>query len=355
MYAILRARKIKNRCQLTFSARHNFRLRSQRNVNGDRSHLNQILYNSLGINTKSALSCQKRMTDYYRSLGIKERENNVLMYEYVATASPEFFKELSPEKVEKWAGEQVDFIKSEFGNQLKLAVLHLDEKTPHLHFYVSTEMKSVKRYRNRYGTSEKETWTLNSKRYDPEFLRALQDRYAEANKSWGLRRGVHGSMRRNVSLKSFYKMIDRVMSTTYKKQIDQIINGIELTLGERRSIETIREKVREHLAPFMNNMAKQQKALKAVVKLDMHRLQVELLAERKRLKQEETDIAAMREVYAEAINSRLLDIQASEVILGQNVMLLNEVERLRTLYESGCNGGSGKISAAQSKREGFPG
>lgn len=329
MYAILRAKKIKNRDQLTFSARHNFRLRTQRNVNNDRSHLNQILYNPLGIDTKSAASCQEKITEFYQSLGIKEKENNVLMYEYVSTASPEFFKGLTPEQVGKWASDQTKFMKKEFGSQLKLAVLHLDEKTPHLHFFVSTEIKSVKKYKNRYGVSEKETWSLNSKRYDPDFLRALQDRYARANKAWGLQRGVKGSKNNNVPLKKFYTMVDRVMNTTYKKQIDKIIDEIEIKLGDRLSIQTIRDKVREHLSPFMEKMGKQQKALKEVVKLDMHKVQVELIEEQKKLKQDQAETVAMKEVYTEAINGRWLDIEANGILLEHNVLLTQEVERLR--------------------------
>lgn len=251
------------------------------------------------------------------------------MYEYVSTASPEFFKGITPEQIGKWASDQIKFMKKEFGSQLKLAVLHLDEKTPYLHFFVSTEIKSLKKYRNRYGVSEKETWSLNSKRYDPDFLRALQDRYAHMNKTWGLRRGVKGSKRKNIPLKKFYNMVDRVMATTYKKQTDSMVDNIELTLGERLSIEKIRDKVREQFLPFMKQLARQQKALKEVVKLDMHKMQAELIEEQKKLKQEEAEVFAMKEVYSEAINGRWLDIEANEILLEHNGLLTQEIERLR--------------------------
>lgn len=341
MYAILRAKKIKNRDQITSAATHNFRLRTQRNVNKDRSHLNQILYNPLGIDTESAASCQEKLTAFYDEIGVKEKQNNVLLYEYVAAASPEFFREKSGEQIAKWAGDQIKFMRSEFDGQLKLAVLHLDEKSPHVHFFVSTEVKSVKKYKNRYGVSEKETWSLNSKRYDPDFLRGLQDRYALANNGWGLRRGVKGSKRKNVSLKRFYAMVDRVMNTTYKTQIDRMVNDIEITLGERLSIDTIRDKVREHLLPFLNGLVKQQKALKEVVKLDIYKLQVELIADQKQLRLEQEDILSMREVYGEAINGRLLDIQANQVLMEHNAILIGEIDRLRKKYEPESDGDSG--------------
>jgi hypothetical protein len=287
------------------------------------------MHNPLGIDTDYTASCQEKITEFYQSLGVKEKENNVLMYEYLSTASPEFFKGLTPEQIGKWAGDQIKFMKKEFGSQLKLAVLHLDEKTPHLHFFVSTEIKSVKKYKNRYGVSEKDTWSLNSKRYDPEFLRALQDRYARANKTWGLQRGVKGSIRKNVPLKKFYSMVDRVMNTTYKKQIDSMVDSIELTFGERVSIEKIRDKVREQLFPLMNKLLKQQKAFKEIVKIDIHKMQTELIEEQRKLYQEQAEVSAMKEVYTEAINGRWLDIEANGILLEHNGLLTQEIQRLR--------------------------
>ena len=65
------------------------------------------------------------------------------------------FDGLSDEKVAIWAEHQLKFMKNEFGDNLQVAVLHLDEKTPHLHFLLSCEEKSLKVYKNRHGTSEK--------------------------------------------------------------------------------------------------------------------------------------------------------------------------------------------------------
>ena len=163
MYAILRAKKIKTKIQITNASEHNLRLRNQNNIDPDRSELNQILFNPLGIDQKSPSSFQEKLSEFYSDIGVKEKKDNVLLYEYVATASPDFFKNKSVKQIGKWASDQVKFMKDQFGTQLKLAVLHLDERTPHVHFFVSTELKSVKKYKNRYGECEKETWSLNSK------------------------------------------------------------------------------------------------------------------------------------------------------------------------------------------------
>ena len=44
-------------------------------------------------------------------------------------------------QVDEWAQKQLEFMKTEFGENVKVAVLHLDEKTPHLHFLLSTEKR----------------------------------------------------------------------------------------------------------------------------------------------------------------------------------------------------------------------
>ena len=333
MYSILRAKKLKTCQQITNASRHNLRIRTQSNIDPKRTALNQILFDSLGVDARSPSSLREKLAEFYASLGIKEKKGNVLLYEFVGTASPQFFDGKSGEEIRKWADCQVQFMKSEFGEQVKFAVLHLDERTPHIHCFVSTEMRSVKKYKNRYGVCEKETWSLNAKRYDPDFLMNLQTRFAEANKSWGLRRGVVGSKRRNVPLKEFYRMVDRVMSSSYKKQIDEVIGKVELTLGERLNLETVRDKFRELLLPYMNQLTRQQKAMKEILKLDLHKFQTELIAEQKKLNAERDEISEKRKVYAEAINRDLEQVKLNHELLAKNAALRGELDDMKRKYE----------------------
>jgi hypothetical protein len=333
MYAILRAKKIKTRAHITSASEHNLRLRTQSNIDPARTKLNRILFNPLDIDTKSASDFQEKLTEFYAGLHIKEKQHNVLLYEFVATASPAFFEGKTSEQIDKWASDQVRFMKKEFGRQLKFAVLHKDETSPHLHFFVSTELHSVKKYKNRYGECEKETWSLNSSRYDPNFFTQLQDRFAVANKSYGLKRGVRGSKRNNVTLKQFYKMVDRAMTTDYKQQIDTLIDKVELSVGDRLSIATIRDKFREYLQPYINQFAKQQKAIKELAKLDFKKLQETLITDQLKLKQEQEIVNARREVYAEAINSRSKEQSIDENMIAENTRLKQEIEELTTKYQ----------------------
>lgn len=100
-------------------------------------------------------------------------------------------------------------------------------KSPHLHFCVTTEHLSVKKYKNQKGEFHKETWSLNAKRYDPEFLAELHTRHALHNKPYGLVRGVRGSVRSNTPLKEFYRAVDKAMSTDYIKVLEEEISRLK--------------------------------------------------------------------------------------------------------------------------------
>lgn len=333
MYAILRAKKLKTKSQITNAIEHNLRLRTQSNIDPTRICNNRVLLNTLAVNLKSSTDFQEKLFSFYSELGIKEKTDNVLLYEYVATASPEFFKNLSSHQTAAWADDQVKFMQTQFGTQLKFAVLHLDEKTPHLHFFVSTEIKSVKKYKNRYGENFKESWSLNSRRYDPDFLTELQTKFASNNKIWGLTRGVKNSKRKNIPLKDFYRMVDKALSTNYKKEINTLIDDIQLSLGERLSIASVKEKIKEQLAPQINGLMKQHKAFKEMLKIDFRKLQQDLTTEKKNLDAISIEVEEKRALYKAAINGRMLDIQANEILMEQNLVLVRELDRLKNKYE----------------------
>ncbi|MBY4834060.1 plasmid recombination protein [Burkholderia dolosa] len=340
MYAILRTKKLKSRAQITRACQHNLRTRHQQNIDPERSELNQVLINTLDINIKRATDFQEKLSEHYKSLGIKEKKNNVLAFEYVATASPEFFKGKSIEFVGKWAGEQVKFMKDKFGDQLKFGILHLDEKTPHIHFFVTTELKSVKKYKNRYGECEKETWSLNSNNINPEFLQNLQSEYASNNKKYGLRRGVKGSQLRNVPMKHFYRAIDKIMRTSFKKQVEQVMEGFELSIGERLSMDKLRLKISEHILPYLNGSFRQQKAYNEFTKLDFHKLQEELIADRKKYQDSLEETAKLKVEYKEAINSKISDknnifgyTERMMKLEGENEKLKKELLEIKSRYE----------------------
>lgn len=220
MYNILRTKKIKSRANITEAAEHNFRTRTQPNIDKSRSGLNKILFNPMNVDTKKGTSLREALDEEYTKLGIKEKKDNVLMLEFVVSASPEFFENSN---TDDWANHQLEFFKSQFGENLRMGVLHLDETTPHIHFMVSTEQKSVKKYKNQKGEFHKETYSLNAKRWDPKFLENLHTAHAEHNKRFGLARGQYKSKGINKPVKDYYKELSQI-----KKEMENKVTQVEM-------------------------------------------------------------------------------------------------------------------------------
>lgn len=231
-YSITRGLKIKDRTQMASMANHNFRIKgAQDNVDASRSPLNRLLVNKLGVNTKSAGDLNTKLTAYYEELGIKERADNVLMLEFIATASPEWFEGKTPAQVDEWVEAQVAFFESEFGANLKIACLHLDEKTPHLHLAVSTEEQKTRRFKNRHGSGEKTSYSLNANRWNPEFFTGLQTRYSETNARFGLERGEYKSKAKH---KDLLEAVAELKAEDARKRL--VISGARKALKQTRDL-----------------------------------------------------------------------------------------------------------------------
>lgn len=299
-FNILRTKKINSRIKITQAAEHNFRLRLQHNIDPSRTKFNRVVVNSLGVDEKIANDFQNKLSDFYSSLGIKERADNVLMMEFVVSASPDFFTGKKESEILEWVNHQVDFMKKEFGDQLKLAIYHRDEKSPHIHFMIGTEMKSVKKYKNQKGEFHKETWSLNAKRYNPEFLSALHDRHAEWNKKYGLKRGVKGSAKKNNTVKQFYSALAKALNTNFSNEINPILAELkkESFLG-RVPLKSVLEK----FSPMLNKLLLQDKVLETNKQLTTEQL-VRVFDE---VSKEREKIKELKPIYKDAINSKIAD------------------------------------------------
>ena len=327
---ILRTKKIKTRGNITQAAEHNFRLREQSNINSEKSNQNKILVNSLGADTSRASDLQEKLSVFYEGLGIKERSDNVLMMEFIISASPGFFENKAPNEVEVWAKHQVEFFEKKFPGQVKIAVLHLDEKTPHLHFMVGTEIESVKKYKNQKGEFFKKSWSLNAKRYDKQFLIDLHTEHAKHNERFGLKRGVKGSMRKHTSLKEFYKIVDKALNADYGKQIEKSIQALETgLLSGKVSIEEVREKFK----PTINGILKQNKVLKEKFALDVKKWAEDLSKREAELDEALKDAHSRKALYVEAINEKRHDTNLLAEMKIENDDLQKENARLKAKYE----------------------
>lgn len=77
---------------------------------------------------------KKEINSMVQAAGCKVRKDSVMMVETLITASPEFMNSLPPEEQKAYFAMALDFIAERVGKENILsAVVHMDEKTPHMH------------------------------------------------------------------------------------------------------------------------------------------------------------------------------------------------------------------------------
>lgn len=184
-YAIFRQEKIRDYADFSETLGHTNRDWEVPNANNEVE--NQYLISTPLEQIKER--CEKART----------RADNVLGYDLLFTASPEFFSEevVSGKKINRWKDETIKWIEQNFGgreNIVNLAV-HLDESTPHI------ACQTVAIHEGK----------LNAKHFTGgtrHRLSELQDSYAEAMAKFGLQRGVKGSLAKHESIKKYYARVN---------------------------------------------------------------------------------------------------------------------------------------------------
>lgn len=193
MYAILGISKQKGG-SVALSGHHNDRTREVPNADPARTHLNRTLYGD-------DRNVREIITEFIKAHGGKPRKDAVEAIELLCKASPQFFAEKDPEKlqekVDRFVEQAMQFLQDErSGGTLVKAVLHLDEHTPHIHAHkvpIDPEGK------------------LNAKYYTGgrELMEAKHDLYAEYMKPLGLERGRRRSRATHERVEEFYRSIDQ--------------------------------------------------------------------------------------------------------------------------------------------------
>lgn len=286
MYCIAGFRKVKETSKFSQMANHNFRLHltqtEQKRIDSKRSGLNQVLINSLGVDAKNASDLASKVDEHYTNIGAKVKSDSVLGIDLVLTTSPEFFCDenggdwhlggkIRPQfqkKIDAWVATQLDFIKKEFGTNVKLAVLHLDETTPHIHIVVTPEETKELKYKNQYGTQTKTVTSLNADRWNPSYWKRFLTSYEKANREFGLKKGEENSMSNNIPIKEFSKAVSQAANLDYKKAIEKLVADIGDDLSVVNTKEGVKRLLVEKLLPALNPMLKSNSAMKKVMALD---------------------------------------------------------------------------------------
>ena len=212
-YAILRFAKYKGP-EIAHIESHNERTKEKYASNPDvdttRSHMNFHLVTPA---RKYRAEAEKQIAE----AGCRTRSDSVRVVEALVTASPEFFKGKKRSEVKAYFTEALDFIqKHQSKDTIISAVVHMDEKTPHMHlcFVPLTEDKRLSA-KEIVGNRKKLTW------WQDEFWKHMVKKYPD------LERGESASEtgRTHIPPRLFK---EAVHLNRMKEQILQILNDTTL-------------------------------------------------------------------------------------------------------------------------------
>ena len=170
-YAILRFAKYKGP-EISHIESHNERTKEKYASNPDidtsRSHLN---FHLVSPERKYRAEAEKQIAE----AGCRTRSDSVRVVEALVTASPEFFKGKKKSEVKAYFTVALDFIqKHQSKDTIISAVVHMDEKTPHMHlcFVPLTEDKRLSA-KEIVGNKKKLTW------WQDEFWKHMVGKYPD--------------------------------------------------------------------------------------------------------------------------------------------------------------------------------
>ena len=170
-YAILRFAKYKGP-EIGHIESHNERTKEKYASNPDidtsRSHLN---FHLVSPERKYRAEAEKQIAE----AGCRTRSDSVRVVEALVTASPEFFKGKKKAEVRAYFNEALDFMqKHQSKDTMISAVVHMDEKTPHMHlcFVPLTEDKRLSA-KEIVGNKKKLTW------WQDEFWKHMVKKYPD--------------------------------------------------------------------------------------------------------------------------------------------------------------------------------
>lgn len=229
-YAVLHLEKAKG-TDSRMSA-HIERTVHPKNADRTRTHLNRELVQfPEGVRNRTQAIAHRIETAGIRR---KVSANQVKAIRILLTGSNKDMKQMEAEgRIEDWCNDSLKWIRETYGEQnLVSVVLHMDEKTPHIH---ATVIPIVTGERRKAG-QEEQNGKKKYRKKNPQDVRLCaddvmarhrlkhyQDTYAQAMNKYGLQRGVDGSLAKHISTMQYYKQL--------VEQQDSLQENIENLLG----------------------------------------------------------------------------------------------------------------------------
>lgn len=198
-----------------------------------------------------------------------DRSKNVVADELLFTATYEFFKEMTIDDIKSWANTCMEFVYNDLGytkEQVLHSVVHLDEKTPHIHCVVVPLIKKLDKRTNT------ERYTISKKQYikDKIHLSELQDKYHKRliEKGYDLERGIKGSDNQNINIKQYKQMTKKLNHSlnVRNEKFDSAMSEFEENLKSNKNTIFDKEyvKVKRETFDSMNKVINESKKVREI-------------------------------------------------------------------------------------------
>lgn len=181
-YAIIGVAKLKTEGNVSGVLAHMFRERPTPNSNGKPI---DVRIKPNGVD--DVMQCVNQF---------KRKKNSVIAYDFLVTASPQFFKGLTPEELESWKRDSQTWLEETFGRDNLVALVWHDQDEETCHGQAVIIPQKDGRLNARFWTGGREK------------LRALWTGYANAMRKYGLKRGRMFSPAEHKSIKEYYAQVN---------------------------------------------------------------------------------------------------------------------------------------------------
>ena len=184
------------------------------NADKNRIHLNRELITFPERVENRSEAIQHRIEN--AGITRKISHNQVRAIRVILSGTHEDMKRIQEDgKLNDWCKDSLDWLRKEVGSEnIVSAVLHLDEKTPHIHATVVPivtgerrkakieQSKTKKKYKKKNANAPR---LCADDVMSREKFKHFQTSYAEAMNKYGLQRGVEGSEARHVGTQQYYR------------------------------------------------------------------------------------------------------------------------------------------------------
>ena len=216
-----------------------------KNADRTRTHLNRELVRfPEGVKNRTQAIAHRIET-----AGIKRKvgTNQVKAIRVLLTGSNKDMKQMEADgRLDGWCNDNLKWLRETYGERnLVSAVLHMDEKTPHIHATIVPIVTGERRKARKEEQNGKKKYRKKSTQdvrlcaddvMARHKMKHYQDTYAQAMSKYGLQRGIDGSLAKHISTMQYYKEL--------VEQQDSLQENIETLLGLEEEAQKKLKKVK---------------------------------------------------------------------------------------------------------------